>query len=283
MSTPFLRDLAWRFVAGENLEAGLAAVRTLNAQGIAGTLNVIGTHVRDRAEAEAAAGRVIACVQAIRAEGLDAHLSLKLTQIGLDVDLDLARQQLARILDAAREAQVFVRVDMEESAYVDATLDLVEAALASHPGGVGVVLQSYLKRNPADLERMLGAGAGIRLVKGGYWESPEVALRSRPEVDRAFLADLETILVRGGALALASHDPAAIERAIEVAARAGRDPRSFEFQLLYGVKPELARSLVARGFRVRAYVPFGTHWYEYVLGCIRQDPAAALGPKGGLR
>lgn len=166
----------------------------------------------------------------------------------------------------------FVRIDMEESAYVEATLGIFEEAHREHPDSVGIVLQSYLKRNPADLERMISLGASIRLVKGGYWESNRVAYRSKEEIDRAFLRDLEPLILLGKNPALATHDPVAIERAIEVAQAAGLGKGAMEIQMLYGVRADLAQILVSRGFKVRNYVPYGTHWYEYVLGCLRRDP-----------
>jgi len=276
MSTPILRDMAWRFVAGESQEEGLEAVRGLNAKGIKGTLNFIGTHVRSEKEARRAADTAIECLQRIQAGGLDTHLSLKLTQIGLDIDEDLCRRELRRIIESAHACGNFVRIDMEESPYVEETLRLFEEVHREHPGSVGIVLQSYLRRNPADLERMIALGAGIRLVKGGYWESSEVAFRKKAEIDEAFLRDMECVLLRGKNLALATHDPIAIERAIEVAQGAALGQEAFEFQMLYGVGEDLVESLVRRGFRVRSYVPYGTHWYEYVLGCIRRDPGRFL-------
>jgi proline dehydrogenase len=272
MSTPIVRNMAWRLVAGESQEEGLAVVRALNAKGIKGTMNFIGTHVRNEREATRAADTAVECLQRIRETALDTHLSLKLTQIGLDIDPELCRRELARVLASAHACGNFVRIDMEESAYTEETLRIFEEAHALYPDSVGIVLQSYLRRNQADLERVIALGASVRLVKGGYWESNDAAFRKKDDIDRAYLRDLESLLLRGRNPALATHDPVAIERAIVVAAAAGLAKESFEFQMLFGVREDLAESLFHRGFRVRDYVPYGTHWYEYVLGCIRRDP-----------
>ena len=160
MTTPGIRQLAWRFIAGENLDAGLAVVRGLNARGIKGTLNYVGTHVREESEAIAAADAAIEALRRIRQDGLDSHLSLKLTQIGQDVDEDFCRAQLLRVLDAAREVGIFVRVDREEARYAESSLRLFEEVLQSHgPETVGLVVQSYLRNRGDEVERLLTAGA----------------------------------------------------------------------------------------------------------------------------
>ena len=277
VTLPFVRDLAWRFVAGEDLDAGLATVRALNAAGIGGTLNHVGTHVRTEAGAVAAADVAVESLRRIHREKVDANLSLKLTEIGLDVDDGLCREQLRRILDCAREVGNFVRVDMEESSYVPRTLALFEEMQASHgPDTVGVVLQSYLRHRGADLDRLLAGGARIRIVKGGYWESPAVVHRRRADVTAAFLRDVSLLLVRGRRPAIATHDPRAVEEACRVAAEAGIPPRGFEFQMLLGVARPLQQSLLREGYAVRCYVPWGDGWYEYFLGCARRVPGGAL-------
>ena len=276
MSTPLLRGLAWRFVAGESQEEGLEAARRLNARGLRATLNFIGTHVRRQPEAIAAADTAVRCLERIHAAGLEAHLSMKLTQIGLDLDPGLCRRELERVLETAHALGNFIRVDMEESPYTGETLAIFQEALARHPDTVGIVLQSYLRRTRADLERMVALGARIRLVKGGYWESGEVAFRRKAEVDQALLGDLEYLLRNGRRPAIATHDPAAVDRALQVAEQLGLAKDDLEFQMLYGVREDLAESLVRRGYRVRSYVPYGSHWYEYVLGCVRKDPGQVL-------
>ena len=271
LSTPGVRGLAWRFVAGEDLDAGLAVVRRLNAQGIAGTLNYVGTHVRAAPEAGAAADAAIDALRRIHAEGLRSHVSVKLTQIGLDVDPRLCEDQLRRLLDCARELGNFVRIDMEESEYVDRTINLFETMRQAYGSqAVGLAFQSYLRRRRPLLERLIAGDTRIRLVKGGYWESPDIVFRRKADVDAAFLEDIELVLARAREPAIATHDITAIDHARRIAQGLGLERQDFEFQLLYGVRPDLQDMLARDGFRVRCYVPYGNGWYEYVLGCLRR-------------
>jgi proline dehydrogenase len=276
VSTPVVRDLAWRFVAGESLDAAIRTARELSARGLKATLNQVGTHLRARPDAVSASEAAVEAIRRIRAEGIDANLSLKLTQIGLDIDERLCADLLEHVLEAARENGVFVRIDMEEAAYTARTLALFDRARSTSGDLVGIVLQSYLHRTGADLARLIDAGARIRLVKGGYWETGDGIYRGRAEVDRAFLADL-TLLLRGGLQpAIATHDSAAIERARQVAAECGLAPSAFELQMLYGVRQELQMQLARGGYAVRCYLPYGARWWEYVLGCLRRIPGGAL-------
>lgn len=277
VTLPFVRDVAWRFVAGEDLDAGVAALRALQARGIKGTLNHVGTHVRSEVEAVAAAGAAVESLQRIERERLDSNLSLKLTQIGLDLDEGLCREQLRRVLDCARRTGNFVRIDMEESPYVERTLRLFEEMREAYGADtVGIVVQSYLRGRRGDLERLLDGGSSVRIVKGGYWESPEVVHRRRADVSAAFLRDVRLLLTRGRRPAVATHDPIAIEEACRVAAQAGLDRRAFELQMLLGVAHDRQERLVREGYAVRCYVPWGKGWYDYFLGCARRLPGGAL-------
>jgi proline dehydrogenase len=263
-------------VAGEDLTSGLAAIRSLNARGIKATLNLVGTHVLDGPAAIAATDAVIEALRRIDSEGLDAQISLKLTQIGLDVAASLARTHLERILDAARSFGNFVRIDMEESVYVDQTIELFEEMHARYgPTTVGIAVQSYLRGRSGDLERLLDRGAAIRLVKGGYLEAPEVVFRDAAEVDVAFEADIERLLRRGINPAIATQDPRAIRRARAVEREMGLAPGAFAFEMLYGVRPDLRTALVQRGYTVRCYVPCGPNSTAYVFGCLRRLPGGA--------
>ncbi len=271
LSTPGIRGLAWRFVAGEDLDTGLAAVRRLNAQGIAGTLNYVGTHVRAAPDARAAADAAIDALRRVHEEGLSSHVSVKLTQLGLDVDPGLCEEQLRRVLDCAKELGTFVRIDMEESGYVDRTVNLFEAMRQAYGSqAVGLAFQSYLRRRRPLLERLIAGDTRIRLVKGGYWESPDIVFRRKAEVDAAFLEDIELVLTRARDPAIATHDITAIDHARGLAQRLGLEKQDFEFQMLYGVRPDLQGMLAGDGYRVRCYVPYGHGWYEYVLGCLRR-------------
>ena len=277
VSTPGIREVAWRFVAGEDLDAGIAAVRSLNARGIKGTLNYIGTHVRDVTEAVAAATTAIEALRRVHAEKLDANLSVKLTQIGLDIDEELCRVQLRRILECAAKVGNFVRIDMEESRYVERTLKIFEEMRDAYGADtVGIVLQSYLRQRKSDLERMLARGSSIRLVKGGYWESSEVVYRRKGDIDNAFHEDLKMLLPKGRYPAIATHDARFLVQARRIAAETGMDPRAFEFQLLYGVRADLQNELVRDGYNVRCYVPYGGNWYAYLLGCVRRIPGGII-------
>lgn len=277
ISAPGVRALAWRFVAGENLDAGIATLRQLNARGIKGTLNYIGTHVRNESEAVAAADMAIEALRRINEEGLDSNLSLKLTQIGLDIDESFCRPQLRRILDFARGTGNFVRIDMEESEYVESTLRIFEEMReAVGPETVGIVLQSYLRHHRNDLERQIAGGSSIRLVKGGYWESPDTVFRNKSDIDAAFREDMELLMSRSRYPAIATHDARFLNYARRLAAEAALPPSAFELQLLYGVRSDLQASLAREGCTVRCYVPFGGNWYAYLLGCIRRIPEGIL-------
>jgi proline dehydrogenase len=277
MSTPVIRDLAWRFVAGENLDAGIAAIRALNGRGIQGTLNYVGTHVHSRPEAIAAATAAIAALQRIGDERVGSHLSLKLTQIGLDIDDELCRAQLRRVLESARETGVFVRIDMEEHPYVERTLQMFEQARTEYGADtVGIVIQSYLRERSGDLKRVVAGGSRVRLVKGGYWEPPSVAYKTAEDIDRSFKRDIGVLLASGCHAAIATHDARCIALTKDLATQAGLDRQTFEFQMLYGVRPDLQERLVREGYTVRCYVPFGGQWHSHFLGCVRRLPGGAL-------
>ncbi len=277
LTAPLVRDMAWRFVAGEDLDAGLTTLRVLNAQGMKGTLNHIGTHVGSEVEASAAADAALDALRRIHEERLDSNLSLKLTQIGLDVDEGLCREQLRRVLDRASHLGNFVCIDMEESPYVERTIRLFEEMREIYGADtVGIVLQSYLRNRRSDLERLLAGGSRIRLVKGGYWEPVEIAYRRRADIDGAFQRDMQLLVSRGQHPAIATHDPRAIEQARRMAAEARLDRRAFEFQMLLGVAQRLQDGLAREGYTVRCYVPYGRGWYEYFLGCARRVPGGAL-------
>jgi|LGOV01.1.fsa_nt_gb proline dehydrogenase len=277
ISTPIIRDLAWRFVAGENLDAGVTALRKLNASGIKGTLNYIGTHVTDESVAVAAADSIIEALTRIHKEGLDSEVSIKLTHIGLDIDDTLCIVQLQRILDQARELHIFICIDMEESSYVEKTLRFFDQVLEIYGTEmVGIVLQSYLRHREGDLERMIAKGARIRLVKGGYWESADTVFRTKSDIDNAFLRDVQILIRKGYKPAVATHDPRFLAKTRHFAAKERIDASAYEFQFLYGVRPDLQNSLIRDGYTVRCYVPYGGCWYAYVIGCLRRIPKETL-------
>lgn len=277
VTAPVLREIAWRYVAGENIEAALATIRALNSRGIKATLHCIGTHVQSTAEAVAAADAAIESLRRIHLEGLDSNISIKLTKIGLDVSEERCRTELHRILRSAREAGNFVRIDMEESAYTERTLILFEEMQREYgPDTVGVVVQSYLRNRRGDLERLTARGARIRLVKGGYWEPEAVAYRKRAEIDAAFDRDLDLLLRHGRHPAIATHDVRFMARAQDVAAAIGLNKREYEFEMLYGTRPDLQDQLARQGHIVRCYVPYGSEWCQYAIGCVRHAASGLL-------
>jgi proline dehydrogenase len=264
--------LAKRFIAGETVAQAMNAVAGLNAQGMSATLDFLGEDVTSRAEAERTRDAYFELLEAVRTRGVETNVSVKLTAMGLLVDEDFALENLFAVLRAAsHNRDPFVRIDMEGSAVVDPTLRVFERAY-SETKNVGPVLQAYLKRTPADVERMIGAGARVRLCKGAYSEPPEIAFKDMPTIRSHYLRAAEALLERGNYPGIATHDERIIA-AVEAFARErniGRD--RFEFQMLYGVRPELQRRLVSDGYRLRVYVPYGTHWAGYFYRRITERP-----------
>ena len=264
--------LAKRFIAGETVAQAMDAVAGLNAQGMTASLDFLGEDVTSREEAERTRDAYFELLGAIRARGVETNVSVKLTAMGLLVDEEFALANLRAVLEAAsRNRDPFVRIDMEGSAVTDPTLRVFERAHAETKN-VGAVLQAYLKRTPADAERLIELGARVRLCKGAYSEPPEIAYKDMPTIRRHYLRCAEALLERGNYPAIATHDEriiAAVE-AFVGERNIGRD--RFEFQMLYGVRPELQRRLVSDGYRLRVYVPYGTHWAGYFYRRIMERP-----------
>ena len=268
------RRLASRFVAGETIETAAEAVQALNAAKTSASLDLLGESVRTAAEARSAADTAILMLERIAALHLDANISVKLTQFGLDVDPAACAANARRVLERARALDIFVRVDMESSAYTQRTLDLLERDLfPEFPKHVGVVIQSYLYRSAEDVRRLIGLGMRVRLCKGAYKEPATVAFPAKVDVDRSF-AELMEALLRGGTYpAIATHDEALIARARRFVESQRIPSDRFEFQMLYGVRRDLQDRLVRAGHRVRVYVPFGTQWYPYLMRRLAERPA----------
>lgn len=271
------RRLSRRFVAGHSLDDALAVARSLNQQGISVTLDSLGENTATEAQATRAAAAYTAALTAIAAQRLDANVSLKLSQMGMDVSPALAERIVASLAEQATSLNGFLRVDMEGSPYTTATLDLVRRIHARpQSANIGVVLQSYLRRTPDDLRTLLAEGIRIRLCKGAYLEPPSIAFAAKSDVDAAYLALAQTLLTSGVFHGLATHDDRLIERIIAFAAANNIPPSAYEFQMLYGIRRDLQLSLVSRGFRVRVYVPFGRHWYPYFMRRLAERPANLL-------
>jgi proline dehydrogenase len=274
VNNPLARRFSSRFVAGETLDAAVSAVRELNGRGISASLDVLGESVTSVEEARSSAALVVETQERIAAEKLDCNVSIKLTQMGLDLDRGLCLENVGRILERGRALGMFVRIDMESSAHTQRTLDLFERELLpAHGDRVGIVVQSYLRRTAADVDRLIGARARVRLCKGAYDEPAAVAFPAKSDVNRSYAELMERLLERGNHPAIATHDPTLIAQARRFVAAKGIGPERFEFQMLYGVRRDLQEELQRAGFRVRVYVPYGTHWYPYFMRRLAERPA----------
>ena len=268
----FTAALAYRFVAGDRLDDAVRTMRELNARGFTGSLDHLGENVTHEQAARSAAAEYLDAFDRIARERLDANVSVKLTQLGLDISLDLCRNLLRQLLERAQELGNFLRVDMEGSAYTERTLDLVLGLHGEFPN-CGAVLQSYLFRTAHDLARLITAGVRIRLVKGAYNEPHSVAYAHKRDVDASYARHMEELLLHGPYPALATHDDRLIMAACAIASRHGVAPDRFEFQMLYGIRRDLQERLRTDGYRVRIYVPYGTEWYPYFMRRLAERPA----------
>lgn len=276
MSRYGMRLGAARFVAGETVDHCCATIAGLNREGFKCNATELGEAVATAADAERALADYETLMRRLADQGLSANIALKLTLMGQDVDEGLGERNLQRLLEVARELGQFVRLDMEDSAHVDATLRTYRAMRTLGFENLGCVLQSYLYRSYADLEELLPLRPNLRLVKGAYLEPPAVAFPRKADVDLNYLRMMELALGGGGYTALATHDPEIIEESITLALRQ-RVPRDrFEFQMLYGVRPDLQRQLLARGYTVLVAVSYGTHWYPFFMRRLAERPANLL-------
>ena len=256
-------------MAGTNVEQAIQAVRNLNDSGIRSTLDVLGENVTERGTAENAAASYLLALDSIQRSGVEANVSLKLTQMGLDIDPRFCLANLVRICEKAAGQGNFVRIDMEGSRHTEATLVLFHDLFRTH-SNVGIVIQAYLRRSQADLERLNAVKARVRLCKGAYREQPETAFQRMSEIRDNFKKLAESLLLQGEYPALATHDDLLISWTKEFVQSRGIGKDRFEFQMLYGVRPETQRRLVRDGYRVRVYVPFGTHWLPYFYRRLRE-------------
>ena len=268
------RRFAARFVAGETVDDAVAALKRLNAAGISASLDLLGEAVGGAAEARAARDVYLQTLDRIHRARADGNVSVKLTQMGLDIDEGLCVDNVRAIVARARQHDSFVRIDMEGSAYTERTLRLFTERF--HPefgNAVGVVLQSYLRRTERDVADMIARGARVRLCKGAYKEPPEVAFPAKADVDANYIRCMEQLLERGIYPGIATHDVRIIAHAKAFARRRGIAPARFEFQMLYGVRRDLQHALRRDGWNVRVYVPFGEQWYPYLMRRLAERPA----------
>lgn len=270
--------VASRFVAGETIDDAMRATAELNAEGIKATMDYLGESITDPAEANASRDEILNLLDAIQRTGVDAGVSVKLSQLGLKIDPDLALDNMRRILERARRHDLFVRIDMEESKLVDATLDIYHTLAEEGFQNSGVVIQSYLYRSEADVRRLISEGVSVRLCKGAYKEPPHVAFPDKRDVDENFVRLTQLLLSdtareNGVYAGIATHDENMIEATIDYVTENGIAKDAFEFQMLYGVRRELQRQLVGDGYKMRVYVPYGRAWYPYFMRRLAERPA----------
>ena len=266
------RRVAQRFVAGDNLDDAIIAARNVNRANQAASLDLLGENVSDEAGARAAGAGYAAIFDRIAQEKLNANVSLKLTQLGLDLSESLAQELLENIANHAGEQGNFVRVDMEGSAYTQRTVDLVKRVRAKFEG-VGTVMQSYLYRTEDDIRDLLSVGCRMRLCKGAYKEPPEVAFPQKSDVDANYVKLMKILLASDVYHGIATHDPAMIDATKQFVRQQGIAHDKFEFQMLYGIRTDLQQQLVREGYRLRVYIPFGTDWFPYFMRRLAERPA----------
>ena len=268
------RKLASRFVAGETIDEAMSTVRDLNASNLSASLDLLGESVLHAEEAERACRIYLDLLERIHGAQANANVSVKLTQMGLDIDEQLCVSNLRAIIGKAKQYDSFVRIDMEQSSYTAKTLQLFSDVFhLEFANAVGVVLQSYLRRTAADVDAMIALRARVRLCKGAYKEPEDVAFPKKSDVDANYIACMERLLERGNYPGIATHDVRIIDHAKAFAKQQGISAERFEFQMLYGVRRDLQYRLRREGYNMRVYVPFGTHWYPYLMRRLAERPA----------
>ena len=270
----FARKMASRFVAGETIDSALDAVVALNAKGISASLDLLGESVANEAEARETGRQYLEILDRIDQRKLNANVSVKLTALGQDISDSLGVEVVRTVLERAKRYGSFVRLDMESSAYTDRTLDAFEQHLyPDYPENVGIVLQSALRRTLTDVDRANRLQCRVRICKGAYLEPPDIAFPDKADVDRNYVAAMHRLMEFGRYPGIATHDEVIIEEAKRFAKEKGIANDRYEFQMLYGVRRDLQEALVADGYRIRVYVPFGTQWYPYLMRRLAERPA----------
>ena len=267
---------AGRFVAGETLDDSIAALTRLNEQGLYANTTLLGEAVHERTAVEAVVAEYVRVIDRIAENNLRANVALKLTQLGLDIDEELAYDNVRRLIEHAAVHGQFIRIDMEQSSVVDATLRIFRRLRESGLDNVGTVLQAYLYRTPDDLESLLPLKPNLRLVKGAYLEPPDIAYPQKSDVDGMYARLLEKMLSESGHTAVATHDETLIEHALAYAREHSIPSERFEFQMLYGVRPQLQLDLVRRNQKVLVATPYGPEWYPYLMRRLGERPANLL-------
>jgi len=268
-----MRVGAARFVAGETLDECVVVMRRLNETGLHANTTLLGEVILDPSGAATVTAAYERIIDRVVAEGLKANVALKLTHLGLSFDAETTYANVERLVGRAAGLGSFIRIDMEQSEHLDATLNIYERLRAAGHDNVGTALQSYLYRTPDDVERLLPLRPNLRIVKGAYLEPAEIAYPEKKDVDRAYIEIVEKGMHSGAYIAVATHDEAMIERVKAFADREGIERDRFEFQMLYGVRPALQRSIAAEGYKVLVATPFGPDWYPYLMRRLAERPA----------
>src|SRR3989440_743806 len=268
------KKLTTRFIAGENINEAIAAIRDLNARGCSASFDHLNESVTSPLETEAEVREYLDVLARIDESGIESNVSIKLTQFGLEIDPELAYQNARRVVEDAACRGNFVRIDMEGSNVTQATIEVFKRLRAEFGlNDVGIVLQSYLYRTMDDARDLLKIPARIRLCKGAYNESPDVAYPDKKDVDDNYVRVMQLLLSSGVYHGIATHDPKMIEATIDFAKREAVDKDAFEFQMLYGIRRDLQDQLARDGYRMRVYVPYGKHWYPYFMRRLAERPA----------
>jgi len=268
------RKFASRFVAGETLDEAIQAARVLNEKGVSTSLDLLGESVTDESEAARSRDEIIEILDRIAETGVDANVSVKLTQMGLDLSEETCVTNMHKVLARARKHDIFVRIDMEGSPFTERTLKLFSQRLHPEFGDLtGVVIQSYMRRSAADVEALIAMQARVRLCKGAYAEPPDIAFQERREVSESYAELMEHLVQRGNYPGIATHDDELVKRTIEFVKKENISADRFEFQMLYGVRRDLQRKLRDDGYNMRVYIPFGTQWYPYLMRRLAERPA----------
>ena len=270
------RRLTSRFIAGRTLEEGIRAADQLSKDRILSTLDHLGENVTSLDEAAQSRDSYLAALESIDRHYLGATVSVKLTQLGLDLSEDVCLRNVSALVERARAMNSRIEVDMESSAHTDRTLWLVSELHTRFGGHVRAVIQAYLHRSEEDIRRLSAAGIAVRLCKGAYREPPALAFQLKADVDRNYVKLMKLLLEGGAYPAIASHDETVIRECLQYVRASGIDPNSFEFQMLYGIRRDLQKKLTSDGFRVRSYVPYGDAWYPYFMRRLAERPANLL-------
>jgi len=268
------RKLTTRFVAGEDIDEAVSYIREINSEGCSATFDHLNESVASAAEAELEVSEYLDILSKIDDTKINSNVSIKLTQFGLGLDHELAYKNARRVVEEAHRRGNFVRVDMEDSAVTQVTIDIFKRLRAEFGlNEVGIVLQSYLRRTYKDAEELVKLPARIRICKGAYNEPPEVAFPDKKDVDDNYVRVMQLLLASGTYHGIATHDPKMIEATINFSAKEGISKDKFEFQMLYGIRRDLQRQLAHDGYNVRIYVPYGKHWYPYFMRRLAERPA----------